>query len=60
MAVPINAGASSGAPQLLFQATDAVDFEPAADGSFVVQLEERSSEPPVHLLINWPSRLLAH
>lgn len=53
MVVPISVGVSTAAPRLFFQAADAVDFEPAADGSrFVVQLEERSSEPPVHLLMN--------
>ncbi|MDP9360593.1 MAG: serine/threonine-protein kinase [Acidobacteriota bacterium] len=61
MVVPISGGVSTAAPHMLFQAADAVDFEPAADGSrFLVQLEERSTEPPVHLLINWPSRLVAH
>jgi eukaryotic-like serine/threonine-protein kinase len=61
MVVPISGGVSTAAPHMLFQAADAVDFEPAADGSrFLVQLEERSTEPPVHLLINWPSRLIAH
>ncbi|HSP14989.1 MAG TPA: protein kinase [Thermoanaerobaculia bacterium] len=61
MVVPISAGVSTAAPHLLFEAAYAVDFEPAADGSrFVVQLEEPSTEPPVHLLINWPSRLAAH
>jgi eukaryotic-like serine/threonine-protein kinase len=61
MVVPITAGVSTAASHMLFQAAEAVDFEPAADGSrFLVQLEERSPEPPVHLLINWPSRLVAH
>jgi Tol biopolymer transport system component/tRNA A-37 threonylcarbamoyl transferase component Bud32 len=60
MVVPISGGASTAAPHMLFQAIDAVDFEPAENGAFVVQLEEHSIEPPVHLLINWPSRLVAH
>ena len=60
MAVSISGGVSTAAPHMLFQAADAVDFEPAADSSrFLMQLEERSNEPPVHLLINWPSRLVA-
>lgn len=34
MAVSISDGQpSTGAPRILFQAVDAVDFEPAADGS---------------------------
>ena len=45
---------------MLFQSGDLVEFEPAADGSrFLVQLEERTSDPPVHVLINWPERLSA-
>ena len=50
-----------GTPRLLFQSTDLVDFEPAADGSrFLVQLEERSTDSPVHMMINWPARMAAH
>ncbi|MDQ6803337.1 MAG: hypothetical protein M3041_21250 [Acidobacteriota bacterium] len=46
---------------MLFQAAEAMDFEPAPDGSrFLVQLEERSLDPPVHLMINWPARPAAH
>ncbi|HVS32191.1 MAG TPA: hypothetical protein VMS98_12140, partial [Thermoanaerobaculia bacterium] len=49
-----------GAPQLLFQAVDAVHFEPAADGSrFLVQFEQRSNAGSINLLINWPSQLKA-
>ena len=60
MAAPVRGNLDVGTPRLLFQAADAADFEPAADGSrFIVQLEERTSEPPVHLLINWPARLRA-
>lgn len=45
-------------PRMLFQAADAVDYEPAPDGSrFLVQLEEGANDPPVHLLINWQARL---
>jgi Tol biopolymer transport system component len=60
MAVPLSGNLDAGTPHLLFQAADAAVFEPAGDGSrFIVQLEEHSSEPPVHLLINWPARLRA-
>ncbi|MCA1559658.1 MAG: protein kinase [Acidobacteria bacterium] len=35
----------------------AVDFEIAADGTrFLLHLEERTTEPPVHLLLNWRAR----
>lgn len=60
MSVPIAANGTLGAPQILFQAADAIDFEPAADGSqFLVQLEERSMDPPVHLMTNWEAHLSA-
>jgi Tol biopolymer transport system component len=60
MSVAMNGGEAAAAPRMLFQAPDAVDFEPAHDGSrFIVQLEEHTSNPPVHLLINWPARLRA-
>jgi hypothetical protein len=37
---------------------DVVDYEPAADGSrFLMQLEQRASTAPVHLLVNWKGRL---
>jgi dipeptidyl aminopeptidase/acylaminoacyl peptidase len=50
--------AGLGIPRMLFQAADAVDYEPSPDASrFLLQLEEGSSEPPIHLLINWPARL---
>ncbi len=56
MAVSMDGGTS----RQLFQAADAIDFEPASDGSrFLVQLEERSTRPALHLLINWPARLQA-
>jgi Tol biopolymer transport system component len=58
MSVPVEPSGALGAPRMLFQASNTVDFQPAADGSrFLVQLDERSLDPPVHLLINWPSRL---
>ena len=44
--------------RMLFQAADASDFEPSADGArFLVQLEERRAERTVQLLVNWPARL---
>jgi Tol biopolymer transport system component len=56
MVVPVSG--EFGVPRILFQAADAVDYEVAADGTrFLVQMVERSSEPPVHLLVNWPARL---
>src|SRR5205085_3608953 len=61
MTAAMGNGASSGPPRLLFQSPNAVDFDPAPDGSrFLVQLEERTQEPPVHILINWSARLSAH
>jgi len=47
-----------GAPRILFQAANAVDFDVALGGSrFLVQLDEHRGEPEVHLLMNWPARL---
>jgi eukaryotic-like serine/threonine-protein kinase len=58
MSVAVGADGTPGAPEMLFTATSAVDFDPAPDGSRVlVQLAEQSSEPVIHLLINWPGRL---
>ena len=58
MSAAMNGGVAVGAPRVLFQGADVVDIEPAADGNrFIVQIEERSTEPPVHLLVNWPARL---
>jgi len=58
MAVPLSAGTVAGSPHVLFQAVDAVNFEPAADGSrFIVQIEQRPNDPVIQLLINWPARL---
>ncbi len=43
---------------MLFQSVDLTDFDPAADGSrFLVQLQERSRDTSVHLLLNWQSLL---
>jgi serine/threonine protein kinase/Tol biopolymer transport system component len=42
---------------MLFQAAEAVDFEPDADGSrFLVQRDDGPREPAIHLLVNWASR----
>ncbi len=58
MSAAMNGGRTVGSPRGLFQTAEIEDFEPTADGNrFIVQIEERSSEPPVHLLINWPARL---
>lgn len=58
MSVAMNGGAPASTPRMLFQSTDIVEFEPAADGSkFIIQFEERTSDPPVHVLNNWPARL---
>ena len=60
MRVAMSDGTSTSAPTILFHATNAVDFEPSRDGSrFLTQIEERTTEPTVHLLINWPARLNA-
>ena len=57
MAVTV-AGSGFGVPRVLFQAADAADFEVSADGTrFLVHLPERRE--PVHLLVNWLSRLPA-
>jgi len=61
MSVPLAGNGTPGVPRMLFQASEALDFEPVADGSrFLMQLEERPLDPPVHLLINWPARLAVH
>jgi eukaryotic-like serine/threonine-protein kinase len=47
-----------GSPRVLFVAPDAVDFEPAPDGSrFLAQVEQRTAEPPIHLMVNWTEKL---
>jgi Tol biopolymer transport system component len=56
MTVPFSG--SFGTPRLLFQNSAAGDFEPSPDGSrFLMQVQERSTAPSVHLLINWQSAL---
>ncbi|HVR43113.1 MAG TPA: protein kinase [Thermoanaerobaculia bacterium] len=58
MSAAMSGGTADGAPRLIFQAADIVDFDPSPDGSrFLVQLQERTSEPPIQLLTNWPGRL---
>jgi hypothetical protein len=43
---------------MLFQSSDLVEFEPAPDGArFLVHVEQGTSDPPVHILTNWPARL---
>ncbi len=60
MSVSMDGGVSTGSARMLFQSADLVEFEPVADGSkFLVQSEERTSDPPVHVLINWQARLNA-
>jgi Tol biopolymer transport system component len=57
MAVDIAADGTPSAPHALFPAVGALDFDVAPDGSrFLMQVPERS-EVPVHLLMNWRSRL---
>jgi eukaryotic-like serine/threonine-protein kinase len=59
MVVPVSAG-EFGVPRMLFQAADAADFEVAGDGArFLVSLAQRSSKPPLQLLVNWRARLHA-
>jgi Tol biopolymer transport system component len=58
MSVPVAADGTPGEPQLLFTVANAVDFDPSSDGTrLLVQVADQSSEPVVHLLINWPGRL---
>lgn len=58
MSVPVGADGTPGAPEMLFTVTSAVDFDPAPDGTrLLIQLAEQSSEPVIHLLINWSGRL---
>jgi Tol biopolymer transport system component len=60
MSVPMKGGLAAGPPRMLFQATGAIDFEPSADGArFLMQIEQRTTEPVVNLLINWTARLRA-
>jgi eukaryotic-like serine/threonine-protein kinase len=54
----IDVGEDFGSPRVLFVAPDAADFEPAPDGSrFLAQLEQRTAEPPIHLMVNWTEKL---
>lgn len=51
-------GQTLGTPRVLFQAANAVSFEPSPDGTrFLVQTEERLGEPEIQLLINWTALL---
>jgi hypothetical protein len=61
MSVPMRGGVAAGAPKMLFQANNLVDFESAANGSkFLAQIQERPLDPPVHLLVNWRARIENH
>ena len=54
MSVPFNG--TFGAPRMLFQNASAVSFEPHPNGNrFLVHLNERRNETPLHVLINWPA-----
>jgi eukaryotic-like serine/threonine-protein kinase len=56
MSVPFDG--TFGNPRMLFQAADAITFEPDASGErFLVHLDEGKGEAPVNLLINWQGRL---
>jgi eukaryotic-like serine/threonine-protein kinase len=55
MSVPFDG--SFGTPQMLFQNTSAISFESAPDGRFLIHLDERISDPTIHLLLNWTERL---
>lgn len=57
---PVDAtgGRTVGTPRLLFQAGDAVTFEVAPGGDrFLVQMQERTGQPDVQLIVNWPAVL---
>ena len=57
---PVDAtvGRTVGTPRLLFQASDAVTFEVAPESDrFLVQMQERTGQPDVQLIVNWPSVL---
>ena len=54
----MDVGDDFGSPRVLFVASDAADLEPAPDGRrFLAQLEERTAEPPIHLMVNWTEKL---
>jgi eukaryotic-like serine/threonine-protein kinase len=56
MSVTFDEGA--GVPRMLFQAPNAVSFETGPDRErFLMQIEEKSGEAPVQLLLNWQGRL---
>lgn len=60
MQADVQLGTPGGAPRVLFQVAEAVDFEPDPMGEgFIMQLEARTIEPPVRVLINWRERLKA-
>ena len=57
MSVPMDSG-KPGPPAVLFRAAGAVDFDIDPSGRrFLVTLEDGTSEPPIHIMTNWPARL---
>ena len=56
--VDATSGRTAGTPRMLFQASDALTFEVAPEGDrFLVQMQERSGQPDVQLIVNWPAVL---
>ena len=52
MSIPFDG--TFGTPSLLFEAANAVAFEPATDGRrFLMQIDERRNETSLHILVNW-------
>ena len=52
MSIPFDG--TFGAPSLLFEAANAVAFEPATDGRrILMQIDERRNETSLHILVNW-------
>ena len=57
MTAAIRDGLVTSTPRVLFEVSEAINFEPAVDGRLLVQLLQRSSEPPTQILVHWPERL---
>jgi serine/threonine protein kinase len=57
MSAAMNGGASVGAPKMLFQSADIVNLETTDGSRFLIQVEERTADPPVHVLVDWPARV---
>jgi len=48
----------AGSPSLLFRTAGTVDFEPDIGGKrFLLDVEDRTTEPPIHIMTNWQERL---